>query len=72
MGLIVVGVLQGNGKDHLLPPGLVAIEVAHGNGLNIAVGDLGGAARAVVGAAEVFPGVHLHRGIVADIIEGAA
>ena len=72
MGLVVVGVLQGDGKDHLFPPGLVAVEVAHGNGLDVTVGDAGGAARAVIGAAEVSSGIHLHRGIVADIIESTA
>ena len=72
VGLAVVGVLQGDGKDHLFPPGLVAVEVAHGNGLDVTVGDAGGAARAVIGTLEVIAGIYRHRLIVADIIERAA
>ena len=69
VGLVVIFVLEGNCKHHLFPPGLVAVEVAHGNGLDVTVGDAGGAARAVIGAAEVSSGIHRHRLIVADIIE---
>ena len=71
MGLVVVGMLQSDGKDHLLPAGLVAVEVAHGNGLDIAVGDPGRAAGTVVGAVEVTAGIYRRRGTVADIIESA-
>ena len=69
VGLVVIFVLEGNCKHHLFPPGLVAVKVAHGNGLDVTVGDAGGAARAVIGAAEVSSGIHRHRLIVADIIE---
>ena len=71
MGLVVIGMLQSDGKDHLLPAGLVAVEVAHGNGLDIAVGDPGRAAGTVVGAVEVTAGIYRRRGTVADIIESA-
>ena len=49
MGLVVSCVLEGNCKHHLFPPGSVSVKVAHGNGLNITVGDSGGAACTVIG-----------------------
>ena len=72
VGLVVSCVLEGDGKDHLFPPGSVSVKVAHGNGLNITVGDSGGAACTVVGALEVIAGIYRHRLIVAGIIERAA
>ena len=72
VGLIIVGVLQSDGKDHLLPACLISVKVAHGNGLNITVGDSGGAACTVIGALEVIAGIYRRRLIVADIIERAA
>ena len=72
VGLIIVGVLQSDGKDHLLPACLISVKVAHGNGLNITVGDSGGAACTVIGALEVIAGIYRHRLIVAGIIERAA
>ena len=72
MGLVVICVLEGNCKHHLFPPGSVSVKVAHGNGLNITVGDSGGAACTVIGTLEVIAGIYRHRLIVAGIIERAA
>ena len=72
VGLGVICVLEGNCKHHLFPPGSVSVKVAHGNGLNITVGDLGGAACTVIGTLEVIAGIYRHRLIVAGIIERAA
>ena len=72
VGLVIVGVLQSDGKDHLLPACLISVKVAYGNGLNITVGDSGGAACTVIGALEVIAGIYRHRLIVAGIIERAA
>ena len=72
VGLVVICVLEGNCKHHLFPPGSVSVKVAHGNGLNITVGDSGGAACTVIGTLEVIAGIYRHRLIVAGIIERAA
>ena len=72
VGLVVSFVLEGNCKHHLFPPGSVSVKVAHGNGLNITVGDSGGAACTVIGTLEVIAGIYRHRLIVAGIIERAA
>ena len=72
VGLVVICVLEGNCKHHLFPPGCVSVKVAHGNGLNITVGDSGAAACTVIGTLEVIAGIYRHRPIVAGIIERAA
>ena len=71
VGLVVVRVLQRNGEDHLLTSRAVSVEVANSDGLNITVGNTGGAACAVVGALEIAAGIYLHRCIVADVIQCA-
>ena len=72
MGLIVIAMLEGNGEDHLLASGTVAVEVADCDGLNVAVGYTGGAAGTIIGVFEIITGIDRHRCVIAGIIEGAA